>query len=137
MDWKEAIREERAALQGIVALLFSLADLAELACGRSRVLCGFLFWLLHPAETAASAFIDLPRETARSGDVRADMMRLAASLRELASLVKAQADLIFSAPDGSGDPGDRHSSIAARAPRIVDALGPLAFAQPVSFPDTS
>lgn len=136
MDWKEAIKEERAALQRIIALLFALADLAELACSRSRAVCSFLFWLLHPAAIAAFAFVDLPRETARSGDVRADMLRLAASLREIASRLKARADLTFPASGLNGDLGDRHSSIAPPR-RMVDAVRPLFLAHSLSLPDTS
>ena len=52
-DWDEAMEEERRMLNGTVAILFSLACMAELACQRSRAVRAFLLWVLRYAEVAA------------------------------------------------------------------------------------
>ena len=104
MDWKVAMQEERAALQRIVALLFSLADLAELACGRSPAVLGFVLWLLRRAEAVARDFVgdvpDTPPASMPAGSLRADAMRLAASFRALARQLRAV--LRKSVPVGAG-----------------------------------
>ncbi len=108
MDWKQAIREERAMLKRIVALLLAFADLAELASGRSLVACRSMLLLLRPAEIIAREFVvgtsdAWPMEVVRSGDARADMVHLAMRLRELACLLVYEAELAFSADAQAGD----------------------------------
>jgi hypothetical protein len=96
VDWKQAIEEERTALQRIAALLLSLADLAALACGRSLPLCAFMVWILRPAEAAASAYLDVPPDAMpapRSGDARMDATHLARRFRALAHEMIRQAEL--------------------------------------------
>ena len=101
MDWKQAIREEAAMLKRIIALLLALADLAELAGGRSLVACRSMLLLLRPAEIVAREFVvgtsdAWPMEIVRSGDARADMVQLAMRLRELACLLLYEAELVLS-----------------------------------------
>jgi hypothetical protein len=50
-------RQERAALQRIVALLLALADLADLARDRSPAVRVLVLWLLRPAERVACDFV--------------------------------------------------------------------------------
>jgi hypothetical protein len=112
VDWKLAIDEERAALMRIVALLFSLADLAESASRRCRPVRSFVLWLLRPAETFARGFVmgeqDAPPVSmpiGPAGDSRADAMRLADNFRDLACELKCQARLAFAIQDGAGRAG--------------------------------
>ena len=108
MDWKRAITEERAMLKRIVAALLALADLAEIAGGRSLVACRLMLLLLRPAEIAARDFVlgasdAWPMEIVRSGDARADIMRLALRLRQLACLLLDEAEFALSAHAQAGD----------------------------------
>lgn len=101
MDWKQAIREERTMLKSIVALLLSLADLADLASQRSLVVCRLLLLLLRPAEIAVRECIvgasdPWPMDVVGSGDARADMVHLAMRLRELACLFQYEEELVLS-----------------------------------------
>ena len=112
VGWKLAIDEERAALMRIVALLFALADLAESASRRCRLVRSFVIWLLRPAESLAQDFImgeqDAPpvsRPVGPAGDSRADAMRLAESFRDLACELECRARLAFSIQDGAGQGG--------------------------------
>ena len=68
MDWKLAMREERAALKRIVALLFALADLAESAGRRSTLVRRFVIWVLRQAETVARDFVDRSGRDAACND---------------------------------------------------------------------
>lgn len=105
MDWDLARKEERATLRRIVALLLALADLAELACGRSRVVRGFVIWLLLPAEAAARNLIaGTPARVPflQTGDSPADAMRLAGNLRDLARELDRRVTLAFAVHDGIG-----------------------------------
>lgn len=110
MDWKLAMEEERAALKRLVALLFALADLAEIACGRSRPVRRFVIWILRQAEIVARDYIigdvDAPPALMPVGMVRddpADAMRLARDFRELARELDRQARLAFAVQDGIHD----------------------------------
>jgi hypothetical protein len=106
VDWKLAIDEERAALMRIVALLFSLADLAESASRRCRPVRSFALWLLRPAESLAWDFVVGARPPAAlmpidpAGD-SADAVRLAENLRDLACELECQARLAFAIRDGA------------------------------------
>ncbi len=110
MDWRLAIEEERAALKRVVALLFVLADLAELACGRSRTVHRLVLWILQHAEIVARDFVTGAREIPpasvpvdAAGGWRADAMRLAASFRALAWQLDRQARLAV-ADGGEAEP---------------------------------
>jgi hypothetical protein len=111
VDWKLAIDEERAALTRIVALLFSLADLAESASRRCRLVRSFVLWLLRPAESLAWDFVIGAEPPAAlisigpAGDSRADAMRLAESFHDLACELECQASLAFAIQDGAGQVG--------------------------------
>lgn len=112
VDWKLAIKEERAALMRIVALLCSLADLAESAGRRCRPVRGFVLWLLRPAESLARDFVmgeqDAPpvsMPVGPAGGSRADAMRLAENFRHLACELECQARLTFAIRDGAGQGG--------------------------------
>lgn len=82
-------------LHRIVALLLSLADLAERAASRSHVVRRIVLWLLYPAESAArklalDAFGPVPLPEVRmafSDDSVAEALRLAACLRLLAAML--------------------------------------------------
>jgi len=101
MDWKGAMAEERAALQRIVVLLLALADLADLACGRSAAVRGFVVWILRRAEAVArDLVIGTPLPVSRDADfTSADAMRLARNFRELAGALARQAALAFAVCD--------------------------------------
>jgi len=58
MHIDQTIDENRKALRRIVALLLSLAGLAERAAGRSPVVCRLVLWLLRPGEAIARAYVD-------------------------------------------------------------------------------
>jgi len=111
VDWKLAIDEERAALMRIVALLFSLADLAESAGRRSRLVRRFVLWLLRPAESLSLDFVVGAEPPAvlisigPAGDSPADAMRLAENFRDLACELECQARLAFAIQDGAGQGG--------------------------------
>jgi hypothetical protein len=142
VDWKRAIEEERAMLMRIVALILALADLAELACNRSPAIRGFVFWILHRAELAVREFVadpvDAPPAPAvRSGNVRADLMHLAARFRQLAREVKRQARPAFSLRDSDAGRTEPSPPRASRMLRIVDAVEALDFLRPSLAPDTS
>jgi hypothetical protein len=108
VDWKLAIDEERAALMRIVALLFSLADLAESASRRCRLVRRFVLWLLRPAERLSQDFVVGTEPPAASisigpaSDDPADAMRLAENFRDLACELECQA---FAIQDGAGRAG--------------------------------
>ncbi len=111
VDWKLAIDEERAALMRIVALLVSLADLAESASRRCRPVRSFVLWLLRPAESLAWDLVIGAQPPAASisigpaGDDPADAMRLAENFRDLACELDCQARLAFAIQDGTGQGG--------------------------------
>ncbi|MEO4000227.1 hypothetical protein [Mesorhizobium sp. CAU 1732] len=130
MDWKRAIEEERAALGHIVALLFSLADLAERTAGRSTVVASLVLWFLRQAEAVARDFVDgrsdapsasMPIVPTSAGPL--DAMRLAVSLRALARQIDGQARLL---PATRGRTScDRAASPSGRMPALRAALNAL------------
>ncbi|MEO3998433.1 hypothetical protein [Mesorhizobium sp. CAU 1732] len=149
MDWKRAIEQERAALGGIVALLLSLADLAERIAGRSTAIASLVLWFLRQAEAVARDFVDgsdaplplMPIVPPRAGPL--DAMRLALSLRALARQIDGQARRFPATRRRIGcDPA---ASPPGRAPALRAALASLsrlaAFALGalllVDVPDTS
>jgi len=89
----------REVLDGIVSMLFALADLAEDAAGRSAPVRSFVLWILCHADAVARDFVAgsawnpagrlwspaLP--PIRYGSDPADAMTLAVSLRALALIV--------------------------------------------------
>jgi hypothetical protein len=102
MDWTSAMKEERAALKRIVALLFALAVLAESSSRRSGLVRGFVIWILRRAEAVAWDFVIGAAEAPRAstlvvpaGDSPAEALRLAQSFRHLAGELERQARLAF------------------------------------------
>ena len=146
MDWKRAMEEERAALKRIVALLFALAGLADLACGRSRAVRGFVLWLLRQAEIVAQDFVggvpDAPPASTQlgpAGSSRTEAMRLAESFRALTRQLDRQARLAFRGAD-RGDTGPLSFGPAMLG--LLDVLSALAALagrapHPPLAPDTS
>jgi hypothetical protein len=129
MDWKLAMREERAALMRIVALLFSLADLAESASRRCRPVRRFVLWLLRPAESLARDFVigeqDAPpvsMPVSPAGDDPADAVHLAENFRDLACELDYQARLAFAIPDGAGRGLPRFGGYRLLAGDFLNAL---------------
>lgn len=59
MGWNDQIERHREALQGIVALLFALAALADRASGQSRHVRCEVLSILWPAEIAARELVIL------------------------------------------------------------------------------
>lgn len=139
MDWKQAIREERAMLMRIVALLLALADLAELASRRSQAVCRLLLFIMRPAETAASTLSScasgaLPAIVS-SGDARADLIQLAVRFRELARILGCWAELACECRPGDGGRLDVSSEGACiLRTAAIEALEVL---RPIHVPDTS
>ena len=107
MDWERAIREERAALMRIATLLCALADIAEIAAGRSPALRGFLLWLLRHAEDVALDFVfgdpDVWPDQLPAGPATGcpeEALRLAVSFNAMARELERQARLLLSMRDG-------------------------------------
>ena len=110
MDWKLAMKEERAALKRIVALLFALADLAQSSRSRSTLVRRFVIWVLRQAETVARDFVIGAAEAQSSlmpaspaSDSPAEAMRLAQSFRDLARELDRQSKFAFAVQGGPPD----------------------------------
>ena len=92
MDAHPAIDHSQATLKRIAALLFALADLAELAGGRSTVVRALVLLILRPAEAAARRLVmdvygDMdvtPLPHLQDDDGSTAAIRLALSFRALA-----------------------------------------------------
>ena len=143
-DWDEAMEEERAMLNGIVALLFSFARMAERACNRSGIVRIVLLQILRYAEKAAwtlvpDAFIDDEdvREALefappayidafQAGGGRAEAMRLALSFRFLARELSCQAAALTPYDEDCEPAGPRRR--AARRLRDLAGFPGAAFA---------
>ena len=148
MDWERAIREERAALMRIAALLCALARLAELAAGRSPAVRGFVIWLLRLAEPVAWDFVlddpDMPfpsmSEFVADGSP-AEALALAASFRAMArDLDRQAAQLLALAGEGGCEARPRSSRAAAALRALAEVLTlPAALATGMAHPapDTS
>lgn len=131
MDWKVAIEAERAALKRIVALLFALADLAELAGSRSQAVRGFVLWILLPAEVVARDLVTgapAPVPFSHAGNSAADAMRLAANFRDLARELDCQLARTFAVDDD-----DRRQNEPARFRRTLRVRGILNFISGLAF----
>ena len=95
MDWNS--KNDRQALDRIVALLLAFASLAELAGAKSRAIRSAVLWLLRAVETIATDFVIETMEeigghaglpaSPHSLDAADDAMRLARSFRALAGLL--------------------------------------------------
>ncbi len=112
MDWKLAMKEERAALKRIVALLFALANLAESASRRSQRIRRFVIWVLRQAEAVARDFIigepEMPTAlmpVRPADDSPAEAMRLAQCFRDLARELDRQAKFAFAIQDDIAQAG--------------------------------
>ena len=145
MDWKQAIEEQRSALMRIVALLYALAGMAELAGRHSPVVRGFVLWVLRQAEAAARDFVAGPDAQIAlmppAGFRTADAMRLAVSLRALARQLERQARLMpgMGGEDG-GETEPRPFGPMPAMRGVANALSMLtALAWPIAHPapDTS
>lgn len=130
VDWKLAMKEERAALMRLVALLLSLADLAQSASRRCRLVRGFVVWLLRPAESLAWDFVvgagpsGALMPIGPVGGDPADAMRLAENFRHLACELECQARLAFAIHDDAGQ-GDLSSFSVYRTVNADDFLNSL------------
>ncbi|MEO4000422.1 hypothetical protein [Mesorhizobium sp. CAU 1732] len=132
MDWKRAMEEERAALGRIVAMLCTLAVLAERASGRSPAVRRLVLWFLRQAEAVARDFAGGPDAASMpilpAGTGPADAVRLAISLRALARLLDRQARRLSAACRRiGGEPAAVPPSrmLACRMPALRDALAVL------------
>ncbi len=136
MDWKQALRDERATLQRMIALLLALADLAERANRRSRAACALMLWILHPGAAAVLACLDDGADmTFHSGDVRDDLLAVESCFRAFALVLSRQARIGFSTKDAGGikDLPRDPSGI----PHAASVPARLCFAQPVMSLNTS
>ena len=120
MDWKSAIREERAETMSIVALLFSFATIAEVLIGRSKAVRAHMLWILYLAEIVARRLVtgvENPHGdlflVPFTGSNPEDAQRLARSFRALACELEHQAEQLALACNG----GDER-----RRPRQFDAF---------------
>ena len=107
MERKGQTGMERDMLNGIVALLLALADLAERAAGRSHPVRWLVLWYLRQAPAVAGDFIAGSSSHAAGrywspalaatphGSDTADALHLAASLRALAVIVRDMAGRVF------------------------------------------
>ena len=134
MQLHQTIDENEKSLRRIAALLSALADLAELAAGRSGAVCLLVLWLIRPSEAAARDYVDkiapgtawLP-EPLWPVTGPAEALRLASSLRVLAAALTALAD------DGlatrHGQPANRPSAAllvdTVMCPALAAAVEPL------------
>jgi hypothetical protein len=103
MDWNAQIGRELRGLDGIVAILLSLAGLAERAAGARPPVRWFVLWLLRHADAVATEYVagytcgaagsNSPSAgtISRSGSAPADAIDLALSLSRLARAVAAIA----------------------------------------------
>ncbi len=135
MDWKVAIEAERAALKRIVALLFALADLAELAGSRSQAVRGFVLWILLPAEAVARNLVTgtpAPISFNQAGNSAADAMRLARNFRDLARELDRQIVPAFAVDDD----GPRQNE-PARFRRTLRTGGVPGFMNALAFPTSA
>lgn len=127
-------KKDRAALLRVIALLVAMADLAEIACGRSRPVRWLVLLILCQGEAVARDYVagltGVPTSTRPTeapidaGDGAAEAMRLAAVFRALAGALAALPD--EAAP---------HS--ASRATGALAALRDLVAALPVELRDSS
>ena len=108
MDWTAGMEAEETMLRRIVALLYSLADLAEQAAGRSPAIRHLVLLFLRPAESLAremvirgSQHLGAPVPEMRvadwTDDSAGDAMRLARRFRALASTLGSLVALMFAA----------------------------------------
>jgi hypothetical protein len=122
----------RDRLEGIAALLLSLAGLAEHAATRSAPVRFIVLWLLRRAEEVAAEFVGArpsvcvwagqdPCAPDETGHGPAEALALALSLRLLALAVQAMADEAARLPDTAGISG-----CIDQITRIVQALKPAA-----------
>lgn len=136
MRLNQTIDENQKALRRVVAVLLSLAGLADRAAGRSGAVCFLVVWLLRPGEVVARDYLDglAPGAAGLAAPLRpgapescygaAEALRLAASFRALAAALAACAD---DGPDaGEAAPGPAAApaamlALAARGARAIAA----------------
>lgn len=126
----EANRDSVRVLRSIIALLLSLANMADRASGRSRAVCAIIVWILRPAETAVSTYCGFEPEAEgsfRSADVREDAVRLAWRLRALADELMCEAEFALMCAGG-------RSQQRGNSPRLRDLARLLYRLQHVAWP---
>ena len=119
-----AIADNSKHLRHLAAMLRALADLAERAAGRSRVVCALVLCLLDPAEAVARQYLQKIAPGAVTPPARAPLRPVdaVAVARDLAARFRARADTLAAlahncrrpAPPGNQPPA-RSSRPAARA----------------------
>ncbi len=106
MNWAAGMEAEETMLRRIVALLYSLANLAEQAAVRSPAIRHLVLLFLRPAESLAREMVirdsrhfgvAVPELLVadRSGDSADDAMRFARRFRELASTLERLVALLL------------------------------------------
>jgi len=137
MDWNQAIRDERAMLARVIALLLSLANLAERAARHSRAAACLMLFILRPVEAAVSNLSDdLPElPFAVTLDPRKKLAHLALRLRTLACLMKFETEFaLASDPEPRRPLGvTRHQTGAI----VTLAMTAFDFRRCIYAPDTS
>jgi len=125
---------ETMVLKRIIAVLFSLADMAERAAGRSFPVRAFLLWVVRRVEGPAWGLIeeaddDLEPFSGSTGNTPADALALAASLRMVALALQYELarDRIFEAwwdgRDADSDDVKLHSVRPELQSRVVRLAG--------------
>lgn len=113
---RDGDESELDVLQRIVALLLSLADLAERVASRPSPVRVLVLWLLRPAETVARGYVlDLAQDTGvptlpisiSTGDSAADALHLARCFRILAFILDTLTALTFADPQAGKVRQDR------------------------------
>ena len=109
----------------IVALLFSLADLADIAAGLSAPRRRYLLGILSVAEAEAHDFLIGASTPVSAGgqDTADDALRLAARLRALAMLLMVLL-MQKATPSGTADPFVGRKTPALRAGRPASSAAP-------------
>lgn len=132
MHLNQTIDENQKTLRRVVAVLLSLAGLAERAAGRSRAVCFLVVWLLRPGEAVAMDYLDglapgaarlAAPEPLRPGAAQsygiAEALRLAASFRALAAALSAFVDDCLDAWPAAPGPAFVLTALSALAARGI------------------
>lgn len=125
---------ETDVLRRIIALLFSLADLAESACRLSFPLRAFNLWAIRRGEAAAWTLLDddefaVFASACPGANERDEALALAASLRGIAMILSARLAQFqqFLKWWSGGDADDIEGSAVARMGRLAIQLAAMAF----------
>lgn len=128
---------ETMVLKRIIAVLFSLADMAERAAGRSFPVRAFLLWVIRRVEGPAWGLLEeaddnLEPFSVANGNTPADALALAASLRMVALALQYELarDRVFEAW-WDQEPAVQENTVAGARPterggrlsRLASAMG--------------